>query len=66
MYILSGAFVKAISKILLDSQDLKMVYPIELQIGGKIGGIVLNFETREVQDEWICELQKATGNLNIL
>jgi hypothetical protein len=33
-----------------------MVYPIELQIGGKIGGIVLNFETREVQDEWICEL----------
>ena len=23
------------------------------------------FDSREIQDEWLIELQKATGNLNI-
>jgi hypothetical protein len=48
MYVLSGAYVKSKSKISLGGQDLKVVYPIELYLGGRLGFKQMNFESREI------------------
>ena len=36
--------------------QVNKVYPINIQIGGRLGTIIIYFDTREYQDEWMIEL----------
>jgi hypothetical protein len=57
MYNISGAYVKALSKIEIEvKQDLNKAYPIEIYLGGKIGIIKLYCYSRVDQDKWIGKL----------
>ena len=70
MYVISGSYIKILpGKSLLNeeiAQILSKVYSIEVYVGGRVGSIMLHFDSREIQDEWSNELQIASGNLCLL
>jgi hypothetical protein len=58
MYIISGSYVqqKNPKEEVLVQSVLTKIYPIDVHLGGRIGGIKLYFDARDKQEEWITEL----------